>query len=83
MATADVEGSALKDTNNSGPKGQDRINGSARLGKRTEEIIEEHLTLSGYSETNKTRIEELQKKVTDKNEKIKEIEKENRCTNWM
>ncbi|XP_052780270.1 girdin-like isoform X2 [Mya arenaria] len=42
------------------------------------QLSEEKDQLSGYSETNKTRIEELQKKVTDKNEKIKEIEKENR-----
>ncbi|WAQ95639.1 hypothetical protein MAR_028329 [Mya arenaria] len=189
MATADVEGSDLKDTSNSGPKGHDRTNGSARLGKRTEEEIrEEHRTLrvlrkleghqsqiiqvlssiervvcrttsnegqeidnhpldqsdksvdasslnvettqekkqiaelsqqldetkktitnfnktvednekqidvlkgevrqlseekdqlSGDSETNKARLEELQKKVTDKNEKIKKIEEEKRCS---
>ncbi|WAQ95618.1 hypothetical protein MAR_028308 [Mya arenaria] len=189
MATADVEGSDLKDTCNSGPKGQDRTNGSARLGKRTEEEIrEEHRTLrvlrkieghqnqifevvssikrelcrttskegqeidnhphdqidtsvdannlaieitqegehiselnlqldekkqtitklnetvadneeqidvlnvevrklaaekeqlSGDGENNKARIEELQKKLTDKNEKIKEIEKQRRCS---
>ncbi|WAQ95615.1 hypothetical protein MAR_028305, partial [Mya arenaria] len=40
------------------------------------QLSEERDQLSGDSETNKARIEELQTKVTVKNEKIKEIKKE-------
>ncbi|XP_052770647.1 RUN and FYVE domain-containing protein 2-like isoform X2 [Mya arenaria] len=40
------------------------------------QLSEEKDQLSGDSETNKARLEELQKKVTDKNEKIKKIEEE-------